>query len=238
MVGILLFGFVGVSLQGLIITWPWTNWWEHGTWVTMLHAHECMMAFAMGAISLIYFVTPQLTGKPVDRTFTIWGKKAFYLMATGQIMLATGFGLAGLPQIFNYWIRDEPWSVVWSIRQHFLPIILPGALLVFVGALHYAASILRHFFYEVPDQPYESPRPQPTFMNTLKGMPLLILASIILAFIGVAGLWSFSSSHVISELNPVIPYTLAYTAYIGLAFLLWIMIVKFTRALEYQYYDL
>ncbi len=97
MVRILMFEVVDVALQGLIITWPWTNWWEHGTWVTMLHAHECMMAFAMGAISLILFAVPGLTGKPVDKTFTVWGKRAFVLMALGQTILATSFGLAGLP---------------------------------------------------------------------------------------------------------------------------------------------
>jgi nitric oxide reductase subunit B len=238
MVGILLFGVVGVALQGLVITWPWTNWWEHGTWVTMLHAHECMMAFAMGAISLIYFATPGLADKPIDRTFTIWGKRAFTLIATGQIIMATSFGLAGLPQIFNFWVLGKPWSVVLDIRAKFMPGVLVGASLVFVGFLYYAASILRHMFFPVRGEKYEPEKAPPTFMNTLRGMPILIVLALVFAMIGTAGLWSFFSDHVLVAKDPTIPYTVTSIGFIGLAVLLELMLVKFTRALEYGYYDL
>ena len=237
MVGILLFGFVGVSLHGLIITWPWTNWWEHGTWITMLHAHECMMAFGMGAISLLLLITPGLTGKPVDKAYTVWGKRSFHLMATGQIIMATSFGLAGLPQVYSYSILGAPWETVWEARQYFMPFVLLGGALVFLGFLYYAAAILRHFFFPVHGEPYKVEQEPPTFMNTLRGMPALITLSVLLAFIGTAGIWSYSSTTVLEGHNPILPYMLASIAFVGLAALLWIMLRKFTKALELGYYE-
>ena len=238
MVGILLFGLVGVALQGLVITWPWTNWWEHGTWVTMLHAHECMMAFSMGAISLILFAVPGLTGKPIDRTFTIWGKRAFYLMATGQIILATSFGLAGISQIFNYWIKGEPWSTVWSTRSLFMPGVVVGGAIVFLGYLYYASTIFRHLLFPVREEPYRVEKAPPTYMNTLRGLPLLIVLSIVFSLIGAAGIWSFFSEQVLVGRNPVVPYVTTAISFIGLAILLELMIIKFTRAHEHQYYQI
>jgi nitric oxide reductase subunit B len=237
MVGILLFGLIGVSLQGLIITWPWTNWWEHGTWVTMLHAHECMMAFAMGAISLVLFAIPGVTGKPIDRTFTVWGKRAFIFMAIGQTILATSFGLAGLPQIYLYWIKGASWTEIMSVRASFMPGVLFGGLLVFLGYMYYAAAVFRHIAFPVSTEPYKPEEKPPTFLNSLRGMPWLILLAVILALLGSAGIASFSTPHVLAG-SPLLPFTITGIAYIGLAVLLPLMCIKMARALEYGHLEL
>jgi nitric oxide reductase subunit B len=236
MVGILIFGFVGVSLLGLMQTWPWTNWWEHGTWVTPSHGHECMMAFAMGAIALLYFALPDLVGKPIDRTFVDWGKKAFWFMFVGQVILATSFGLAGTVQIYHYWILGEPWQSVLAARFPFIPGIIIGGAIVFVGYLYFAASVFRHLLFPVPEDPYTPPKIEKSYFNTFKGFPTLVVVSVLLSLIGTTGLWSFSSESVLTFKKLWIPYTLVAVAYIGLAITATLMAGKLARGIEYGHH--
>lgn len=236
MVGILIFGFVGVSLLGLIQTWPWTNWWEHGTWVTPSHGHECMMAFAMGAIALLYFALPDLVGKPIDRTFVDWGKKAFWFMFVGQVILATSFGLAGTVQIYHYWILGESWRSVLAARFPFVPGIIIGGAIVFVGYLYFAASVLRHLLFPVAEEPYTPPKIEKSYFNTFRGFPTLIVISVLLSLIGTTGLWSFSSNSVLTFKKLWIPYILVAVAYIGLAITATLMAGKLARGIEYGHH--
>jgi nitric oxide reductase subunit B len=236
MVGILIFGFVGVSLLGLMQTWPWTNWWEHGTWVTPSHGHECMMAFAMGAIALLYFALPDLVGKPIDRTFVDWGKKAFWFMFVGQVILATSFGLAGTVQIYHYWILGEPWQSVLAARFPFVPGIIIGGAIVFVGYLYFAASVFRHLLFPVPEDPYTPPKIEKSYFNTFKGFSTLVVVSVLLSLIGTTGLWSFSSESVLTFKKLWIPYTLVAVAYIGLAITATLMAGKLARGIEYGHH--
>ena len=236
MVGILIFGFVGVSLLGLMQTWPWTNWWEHGTWVTPSHGHECMMAFAMGAIALLYLALPDLTGKPIDRTLVSWGKKAFWFMFVGQIILASSFGLAGTVQIYHYWILEEPWQSVLSARFPFVPGIVIGGGIVFIGFLYFAGSMFRHVFFPVREDAYIPPEVEKNFFNTFTGFPTLIIVAVFLSLIGTTGLWSFSSSSVLQFGKVWIPYSLSAVAYIGLAVAAVLMAGKLARGIEYGHH--
>ncbi len=236
MVGILIFGFIGVSLLGLMQTWPWTNWWEHGTWVTPSHGHECMMAFAMGAIALLYLALPDLTGKPVDRTFVSWGKKAFWLMFIGQVILATSFGLAGTVQIYHYWILSEPWQKVLEARFPFVPGIVFGGAMVFLGYLYLAASMLRHIFMPVEGEEYKPAAAKKSFLTTFDHFPFLVVLAVFFSLIGTTGLWSFSSSAVLEFGNLWIPFTLSAIAYVGLGVLAVIMASKLARGIEYGHY--
>ncbi len=236
MVGILVFGLIGVALLGLVQTWPWTNWWEHGTWVTPLHGHEGMMAFAMGAISLLYFALPDLTDKPIDRTFVSWGKRAFWLMFIGQIILATSFGLGGVRQIYYYWIQGAPWSVVMEARFPFVAGIAFGGGLVFIGYLYMAASMLRHLLFQVPEEPYEPPKVRRSYFNTLDGIPFLVGVAVFLALVGAAGLWSFSSTAVLVHGSLWVPYMLSSISYVGLAAVAVLLASKFARSLEYGHH--
>ena len=232
--GILIFGFIGVSLLGLIQTWPWTNWWEHGTWVTPSHGHECMMAFAMGAIALLYFALPDLSGKPIDKTYVEWGKRAFWFMFIGQVIIATSFGLAGTVQIYHYWILGEDWRSVLNARFPFVPGIVFGGALVFIGYLHLASSFIRHLLFPIREEEYKPRKAEKrTFLNTLDGFPMLIVLAIMFALIGTTGLWSFSSDSVLVYGNVWIPYTLSAIGYIGLAILAPIMAAKIARSIEY-----
>ncbi|MCE4599238.1 MAG: cbb3-type cytochrome c oxidase subunit I [Desulfurococcales archaeon] len=234
MVGTLVFGFIGVSMLGFIQTLPWTNWWEHGTWVTPIHGHECMMAFAMGAITLILFAIPDLTGKPADRTFTAWGKRAFWLMFIGQIILATSFGLGGVRQIFHYWILGEPWQNILSVRYPFVAGLVVGGAIVFIGVLHLVAAVFRHLYFPVDSEPYEpSSKPRRSFLTTFDGIPFLVGLSVLLALIGATGLWSFSAKAVLSSRDPWLPYSLSVVAYLGLGVLAVILASKYARTLEY-----
>ncbi len=236
MVGILIFGFIGVALLGLMQTWPWTNWWEHGTWVTPSHAHECMMAFAMGAIALIYFALPDLTGKPIDRTFVSWGKKAFWLMFIGQVILATSFGLAGTVQIYHYWILSEPWQKVLEARFPFVPGIVFGGAMVFLGYLYLAASMFRHILMPVEGEEYKPAAAKRSFLTTFDHFPFLVVLAVFFSLIGTTGLWSFSSSAVLEFGNLWIPFTLSAIAYVGLGVLAVIMASKLARGIEYGHY--
>ena len=236
MVGILIFGFIGVSLLGLMQTWPWTNWWEHGTWVTPSHGHECMMAFAMGAIALLYLALPDLTGKSVDRTFVSWGKKAFWLMFIGQVILATSFGLAGTVQIYHYWILSEPWQKVLEARFPFVPGIVFGGAMVFLGYLYLAASMLRHVLMPVEGEEYKSTAAKRSFLTTFDHFPFLVVLAVFFSLIGTTGLWSFSSSAVLEFGNLWIPFTLSAIAYVGLGVLAVIMASKLARGIEYGHY--
>lgn len=235
-VGILVYGLVGVALQGLVITLPWTNWWEHGTWTTMLHAHMCMMAFAMGAMAFIYFMTPDLAGKPVDATFVVWGKRAFWLMFVGQAVLAVSFGLAGVVQINRLWILGEEWESVLEARLHFMPGVVLGGALVFLGYLHYAASVFRHLLFPVSGEPYQPGKPPRGFLTTLNGVPLLVALALLFALVGVTGLWSFSSTMVLEHGAAWLPYSLFATSAVGLASLAVVLAAKFARSVEHGYY--
>ncbi len=236
MVGILIFGFIGVSLLGLIQTWPWTNWWEHGTWVTPSHGHECMMAFAMGAIALLYLALPDLAGKPIDKTFVSWGKKAFWLMFIGQIILATSFGLAGTVQIYHYWILAEPWQKVLEARFPFVAGMVFGGGMVFLGYIYLAASMLRHLIFPVNGESYKPPEVKRSFLTTFDGFPFLIIIAVFFALIGTTGLWSFSSKAVLQSHIVWIPYSLSAIAYIGLGIIAIIMASKLARGVEYGHY--
>ncbi len=236
MVGILIFGFVGVSLLGLMQTWPWTNWWEHGTWVTPSHGHECMMAFAMGAIALLYFALPDLTDKPVDKTFVNWGKKAFWFMFVGQIIIATSFGIAGAVQIYHYWILEESWQQVLAARFPFVPGIVIGGALVFAGYLYFAASVLRHLLFPVDGVEYTPPKVEKSYFNTFSGFPTLVVLAVLFALIGTTGLWSFSSASVLKFHKVWIPYLLVAVAYISLAVVAVLMAGKLARGIEYGHH--
>lgn len=236
LVGILIFGFVGVSLLGLIQTWPWTNWWEHGTWVTPSHGHECMMAFAMGAIALLYLALPDLAGKPIDKTFVSWGKKAFWLMFIGQVVLATSFGLAGTVQIYHYWIAEELWPNVIAARFPFVPGIVIGGGMVLLGYIYLAASMFRHILLPVSEDPYIPPKVEKNFFNTLSGFPFLVILAIFFAMVGTTGLWNFSSSSVLQFGQVWIPYSLSAIAYVGLGILATLMASKLARSIEYGHH--
>ncbi|ADC65492.1 Nitric-oxide reductase [Ferroglobus placidus DSM 10642] len=236
MVGILIFGFIGVSLLGLIQTWPWTNWWEHGTWVTPSHGHECMMAFAMGGIALLYLALPDLTGKPIDRTLVLWSKRAFWLMFIGQVILASTFGLAGTVQIYHYWILAEPWQKVLEARFPFVPGIVFGGAMVFLGYLHLAASMFRHLLMPVEGEEYKPAAVKKSFLTTFDHFPFLVVLAVFFALIGTTGLWSFSSSAVLEFGNLWIPFALSAIAYVGLGVLAVIMASKLARGIEYGHY--
>jgi hypothetical protein len=202
----------------------------------MLHAHMCMMAFSMGAIAFIYFMTPDLAGKPVDATFVRWGKRAFWLMFIGQAILAASFGLAGVVQINRFWILGEPWASVLEARLHFMPGVVLGGALVFLGYMYYAASIFRHLLFPVGEEPYKPYKPPRGFFTTLDGIPLLVALALLFALIGVTGIWSFSSTMVLERGEAWLPYSLFAISTVGLNSLAVVLAAKFARSVEYEYY--
>ncbi len=53
------------------------------------------------------------------------------------------------------------------------------------------------------------------------------------AMLGSIGVAAYGTPQVLAEDNPLLPYTLAGTAYIGLAILLPLMAIKMARAIEH-----
>ncbi len=144
--GIMSFGFVGVALFGLSQTWPWTNWFEHGTWVTPSHGHICAMAFGMGALGLMYLITPGLSVRPVDDIFDTYGRLGFWFLLVGTVFHSVLFALMGNVEIFHRWILREPWQSVFAAKSALAPFLLFSGGLIFVGAIFTAGIILRQLY--------------------------------------------------------------------------------------------
>lgn len=277
--GIITLGFIGVALFGLAQTWPWTNWWEHGTWVTPAHGHLCALAFGFGAIGLIYLITPDLAGREIDDIFEKYGKLAFWFMLVGIVLHALIFSISGTIQIYHYRVLGQEWQEVFTARAQISPLLLLSGLLIFIGFMFYAGSILRHlylptgpvadggnrvymmiakFFYRTSTFIYiiisiinefygtyirdkiallRPPRLRnggikSSFFETLEGFPILIVLAVIFSIIASTGLWSFSSSLVLGEHNPLLPYTLTSIGYIGMGILALLIALKLIRGTE------
>ncbi len=150
--GIMSFGFIGVALFGLSQTWPWTNWWEHGTWVTPSHGHICAMAFGMGALGLMYLITPGLSVRPVDELFDRYGRLGFWFLLVGTTMHAVLFALMGNVEIFHRWVLGEHWQEVFAAKSTLAPFLLLSGGLIFIGAMFTAGIILRQLYIPPPYQ--------------------------------------------------------------------------------------
>jgi len=235
LVGIAVLGFVGVGLYGGAITWPWSNWWEHGTWLTPAHGHLCMSAFGMGAISLLFLILPGLTGKPIDGIFRRYGTMSFWFWLIGAVAQSWVFSFGGTVQVFHYRVLEEGWQQVLLARAPYAAVLPFSGLMVFIGFCLLAFTMFRHILSPIPEpEPEPAPAGQvrPGFFNTFAGYPLLIVLALAFSLTATLGIWSFGSEEVIWGLDPKLPYTLSFLGYTGLGVMAVLIAIKLIRGLE------
>lgn len=130
--------FVGAGVFGGTLNAPLANYYGHGTFLTLNHAHTAMFgAFGLLALGLIYMVLRYLHGtRPwSDRT----GMWAFWLYNAGLVMwIVLNFFPVGWPQLeavytHGYaYARSLRFFEITDLRQWMR---MPGDIVIAVGAL-------------------------------------------------------------------------------------------------------
>lgn len=140
--------FIGSGVLGLIINFPIINYYEHGTYLTVAHAHGSMLGgFGFLAIGLVLYGLRNVV--PDGR----WPEKAlmtsFYLLNAGLFLMlflsVVPVGLIQLNEVFA-----TTYNAARSLAFYERPLImtlmqlrLPGATLIIFGAAVFAHQVLR-----------------------------------------------------------------------------------------------
>ena len=100
-IGAAFWNFVGAGVfGGGTLNAPLVNYYEHGTFLTLNHAHTALFgAFGLLAIGLIYFCLRYAAAErvPFDERFGLW---AFWLYNAGLVLwIALNFFPIGWPQL-------------------------------------------------------------------------------------------------------------------------------------------
>jgi nitric oxide reductase subunit B len=139
--------FVGAGVfGGGTLNAPLVNYYEHGTFLTLNHAHTSMFgAFGLLAIGLIYMVLRYLAAeRPWSDRLGVW---AFWLYNLGMVMwIAMNFYPIGWPQLEAVYTHGYAYArsltfydttVLWQWMR------MPGDVVFAVGALLMASDFLR-----------------------------------------------------------------------------------------------
>jgi nitric oxide reductase subunit B len=137
--------FIGAGILGTIINFPIVGYFEHGTYLTVAHAHAAFFgSFGMLALGLGAFVLRYTT------TDAVWPEKrfrqSFWLMNAGLALMlllsVVPIGFLQLDTVFSAGY-DTARSIGFYNRpliQGFMWARMPGDLLVIVGALLYTVT--------------------------------------------------------------------------------------------------
>ncbi|WP_226481996.1 nitric-oxide reductase large subunit [Natrinema amylolyticum] len=148
--------FVGGGVLGFFINLPVINYYEHGTYLTVAHAHTSLFgAFGLLALGLgtyiLRVVTPEAAWDPR------WFRGAFWLTNVGLVimtvasLLPVGFvqlrtayrdGYAAARSL-EFYERDRIQTLLWARTLGDAPMIL-GALAFTVGAVRHLAAARQH----------------------------------------------------------------------------------------------
>ncbi len=71
-----------------------------------------------------------------------------------------------------------------------------------------------------------------SFLETLEGLPTVIVLAVIFSAIATTGIWSFSSSYVLASLDPTMPFVLSAIGYGGLGAIALVIALKLIRGVE------
>lgn len=131
--------FVGAGVFGAAINAPLVNYYEHGTFLTLNHAHASLFgAFGLLSIGLIYLTLRYMTGNraPWDDRLGIW---AFWLYNIGLVLwIVLNFFPIGWPQLmvvfengYNYARSLEFYNttLLWQWMR------MPGDIIFALGAI-------------------------------------------------------------------------------------------------------
>ncbi|WP_144905537.1 nitric-oxide reductase large subunit [Halobellus captivus] len=143
--------FVGAGVLGFFINLPLINYYEHGTYLTVGHAHAAMFgAFGFLALGMVTYML-QLSIDP-DRWDGSWLRAAFWCWNVGLALMVfvsvLPVGFLQLEAVFT-----QGYAAGRGLAFYNQPIVqtlfwarLPGDTLIILGTAIYAADLLRKRF--------------------------------------------------------------------------------------------
>ncbi|WP_226005165.1 nitric-oxide reductase large subunit [Natrinema salinisoli] len=148
--------FVGGGVLGFFINLPVINYYEHGTYLTVAHAHTSLFgAFGLLALGLgtyiLRVIAPEAAWDPT------WFRGAFWLTNVGLVIMSVASLLPlGFVQLrtayrdgyaaarsLEFYEQDHVQTLLWARTLGDTPMIL-GALAFTVGAIRHLRAARRH----------------------------------------------------------------------------------------------
>jgi len=230
---------VGAGILGFTQTFPMTNVWEHGTWVTPAHGHLALFGtFGMLVIGAAYAAIPTIKG--IQRMDDRLSRAAFWLVFAGILGMTLSFALGGTVQVYVYRVLAVEWfgAVVRPAMQLWKNLLFVFGTVFALGvvALSYDLLTLKQRARE-PEKAVVHParehsawwrKPLSTFE-----MGAWLVALWFIGFLLTGGLLSNNLPSVRLG-DPTLPYMLAGIGYPALVIVTTLFAVRFLRACEAQ----